>query len=112
MYAIIETGGKQYKVSSGDTIKVDKMAEEAGVAVTLDKVLAVVRDEKDKKNKIGAPYVKGAEVKAEVIGAVKGEKVIVHKQRPRKVYRKTNGHRQQYTALKINEIVIGGKDGA
>ena len=54
MYAIIETGGKQYKVSSGDTIKVDKMAEEAGSAVTLDKVLAVIRDEKDKKNKIGA----------------------------------------------------------
>lgn len=108
MYAIIETGGKQYKVSSGDTIKVDKMAEAVGAAVTLDKVLMVV----DKKSKIGKPYVKGAEVKAEVIGAVKGDKVIVHKQRPRKVYRKTNGHRQQYTALKINEITAGGKDGA
>lgn len=108
MYAIIKTGGKQYKVSSGDTIKVDKLAEEAGSAVTLDKVIAVIRDEKDKKNKIGAPYVKGAEVKAEVIGVVKGEKVIIHKQRPRKVYRKTNGHRQQYTALKINKIVIEG----
>jgi large subunit ribosomal protein L21 len=112
MYAIIETGGKQYKVSSGDTIKVDKMAEAAGAAVSLDKVLVVVRDEEGKKNKIGAPFVKGAEVKAEVIVAVKGDKVIVHKQRPRKVYRKTNGHRQQYTALKINEILIGGKDGA
>jgi large subunit ribosomal protein L21 len=112
MYAIIETGGKQYKVSSGDTIKVDKMAEEAGAAVTLDKVIAVIRDEKNKKDKIGAPFVKGVEVKAVVIGAVKGDKVIVHKQRPRKVYRKTNGHRQQYTALKINEIIVGGKDGA
>ena len=108
MYAIIETGGKQYKVSSGDTIKVDKMAEAAGSVVTLNKVLAVI----DKKSKLGKPYVKGAEVKAEIIGAVKGDKVLVHKQRPRKVYRKTNGHRQQYTALKINEILIGGKDGA
>ncbi|MDI6745420.1 MAG: 50S ribosomal protein L21 [Thermodesulfovibrionales bacterium] len=108
MYAIVETGGKQYKVSSGDTIKVDKLTEEAGSAVTLNKVLAVI----DKKSKLGKPYVKGAEVKAEVIGAVKGDKVIVHKQRPRKVYRKTNGHRQKYTALKINEITVGGKDGA
>jgi large subunit ribosomal protein L21 len=105
MYAIVETGGKQYKVSSGDTMKVDKLTEESGSAVTLDKVLAIIDD---KKSKLGKPYVKGAEVKAEVIGAVKGDKVIVHKQRPRKVYRKTNGHRQQYTALKINEIVIGG----
>jgi large subunit ribosomal protein L21 len=86
-------------------MKVDKLTEESGSAVTLDKVLAIIDD---KKSKLGKPYVKGAEVKAEVIGAVKGDKVIVHKQRPRKVYRKTNGHRQQYTALKINEIVIGG----
>jgi len=108
MYAIVETGRKQYKVSSGDTVRVDRLEGEAGSAVTLDKVLVVV----DKKSKIGKPYVKGAEVKAEVVGAVRGDRIIVHKQRPRKVYRKTNGHRQKYTTIKINEIKVGGKDGA
>ena len=106
MYAIIETGGKQYKVSSGDKINVEKLAAEAGTDVSLDKVLAVVKDKG--KSKIGTPYVKGAEVKAEVVGSGKGKKVIIHKQRPRKVYRKTNGHRQKYTTLKIKEIVVGG----
>lgn len=104
MYAIIETGGKQFKVASGDTIKVEKLAGETGASVTIDKVLAIVSDD---KNKIGNPYVKGAEVKAEVVGSGKGDKVIVHKQRPRKVYRKTNGHRQPYTTLKIKDIVGG-----
>mgnify|MGYP001570009722 CR=1 FL=1 len=105
MYAIIETGGKQFRVASGDSIKVEKLSAEAGSVVTFDKVLAVVKED---KSVTGAPYVKGAEVKAEVIGSFKADKVIVHKQRPRKVYRKTNGHRQQYTALKIKDIVFGG----
>lgn len=105
MYAIIETGGKQYKVIAGGNINVEKLPAETGAAVTLDKVLAIVTDD---KNITGAPYIKGAVVKAEVTGSGKGKKVIIHKQRPRKVYRKTNGHRQQYTALKINEIVFGG----
>lgn len=105
MYAIIETGGKQYKVSSGDNINVEKLAAEAGADVTLNNVLAVVTDE---KNIIGMPYVAGAEIKAEVVGSGKSKKVIIHKQRPRRVYRKTNGHRQQYTTLKIKEIVFGG----
>ncbi len=103
MYAIIETGGKQYRVASGDKIKVEKLTAEAGANVTFDKVLAVVGD----KSSIGEPHVKGARVEAEVVGSGKGEKVIVHKQRPRKVYRKTNGHRQQYTELRIKEIVGG-----
>jgi len=105
MYAIIETGGKQYKVTSGDSISVDKISAGAGSDVTLDKVLVV---SKDAKNTIGTPYISGAEVRAEVVGSGKGKKIIVHKQRPRKVYRKTNGHRQQYTTLKIKDIVFGG----
>jgi len=110
MYAIVETGGKQYKVTSGDVIRVEKLDAETGSEIKLDKVLAVARE--DKKDKIGTPYVKGAAVTAEVLGFGKEEKVLVHKQRPRKVYRKTNGHRQQYTTIKINEIKVGGKDGA
>ncbi len=105
MYAIIETGGRQYRVASGDNVNVEKLTAEAGAVVTLDKVLAVNSDD---KNIFGNPYVKGAIVKAEVVGVVKGDKVIIHKQRPRKVYRKTNGHRQKYTTLKIKEIVVGG----
>ncbi len=105
MYAIIETGGKQYKVIAGGNINVEKLPAETGVAVTLDKVLAIVTDD---KNITGTPYIKGSEVKAEVVGSGKGKKVIIHKQRPRKVYRKTNGHRQQYTTLKIKDIVVGG----
>ncbi len=105
MYAIIETGGKQYKVLAGGNINVEKLPAETGAAVTLDKVLAIVTDD---KNITGTPYIKGAEIKAEVTGSGKGKKVIVHKQRPRKVYRKTNGHRQQYTTLKIKDIVVGG----
>lgn len=105
MYAIIETGGKQYKVSSGDNINVEKLAAEAGSNITLNNVLAVVTDE---KNIIGTPYIAGAEVKTEVVGFGKSKKVIIHKQRPRRVYRKTNGHRQQYTTLNIKEIVFGG----
>ena len=105
MYAIIENGGKQYKVSTGVTIKVEKLAADAGADVTLDKVLMV---KKEDKGVYGAPYVSGAKVIASVEGTGKARKVVVHKQRPRKVYRKTNGHRQLYTTLKIKEIVFGG----
>jgi large subunit ribosomal protein L21 len=105
MYAIIENGGKQYKVSPGATIKVEKLAADAGADVTLDKVLMV---KKEDKGVYGAPYVSGAKVIASVEGTGKARKVVVHKQRPRKVYRKTNGHRQLYTTLKIKEIVFGG----
>jgi large subunit ribosomal protein L21 len=105
MYAIIENGGKQYRVSPGDTIKVEKLSADTGADISLDKVLMV---QKEEKNVYGAPYVSGAKVIASVEGNGKARKVIVHKQRPRKVYRKTNGHRQLYTSLKIKEIVFGG----
>jgi large subunit ribosomal protein L21 len=103
MYAIIETGGKQYKVGPGDIIKVEKLPWEAGADVTLDKVLMVV---KENGSICGAPYISGAKVIASVEGNGKSRKLVVHKQRPRKVYRKTNGHRQMYTALKIKDIVL------
>lgn len=104
MYAIIETGGKQYKVSSGDRLKVDLLPTTSG-DITIDKVLTIVDGE---KSVIGTPYIKGAEVKAEVLGSEKAKKVIIYKQRPRKVYRKLTGHRQQLTVLKIKEIGFGG----
>lgn len=105
MYAIIETGGKQYRVAAGDSIKVEKIEAKQGSAVKFDKVLAVVDEE---KSKIGSPYIKNASVIAEATAFGKGDKVIVHKQRPRKVYRKTNGHRQQFIKLTIKEIKAGG----
>ena len=103
MYAIIENSGRQYRVAPGQTVKVEKLIQEIGADVTLDKVLMV---NKDGKNIYGSPFIHGAKVLASVEGTGKGRKVIVHKQRPRKVYRKTNGHRQQYTALTIKEIIL------
>jgi large subunit ribosomal protein L21 len=103
MYAIIETGGKQYRVAQGETVRVEKLSQETGADITLDKVLMVGKDD---GSIYGAPYIKGARVVASVEGVGKTKKVLVHKQRPRKVYRKTNGHRQSYTALKIKEIIL------
>jgi large subunit ribosomal protein L21 len=109
MYAIVENGGKQYKVSHGETIKVEKLSLEKGSDITLDKVLMV---NKEDKSIYGSPYVNGAKVIASVEGTGKARKVIVYKQRPRRVYRKLRGHRQPYTSLKIKEIVLEDKDGA
>ncbi len=105
MYAIVESGGKQYKVSPGQTVKVERLVAAAGVDVVMDKVLVV---KKEDMTVFGTPYVSGAKVIASVEGEGRAAKVIVHKQRPRKVYRKTNGHRQAYTSLKIKEIVLEG----
>ncbi len=105
MYAIIENGGKQYRVSPGDLVKVEKLSLDTGADVTIDTVLMVNKDE---KSTYGSPYINGAKVTATVEKSGRARKVLVHKQRPRKVYRKTNGHRQSYTSLKIKEIVFGG----
>lgn len=105
MYAIIETGGKQYKVSSGDTIKAQIQPVEDGSSLNLDKVLAVMDGT---KTITGTPYIIGAAVKAEVLSSGKAKKVIVYKQKPRKGYRKLRGHRQPFTLLKITEINAGG----
>lgn len=105
MYAIVENGGKQYKVSPGQIIRVEKLSQETGKDIILDKVLMISKED---RGIYGSPYVDGAKVIALVEGEGKARKVIVHKQRPRKVYRKTNGHRQPYTSLRIKEIVFGG----
>ncbi len=101
MYAIIETGGKQYKVSEGDVIFVEKLDVEAGSAVTIDKVL-VVADGADVK--VGAPYVEGASVSASAVKNGKEKKIIVYKYKAKKGYHKKQGHRQPYTKLEITKI--------
>ena len=100
MYAIIATGGKQYKVAEGDIIKVEKLDVEAGSTYTFNEVLGVC----DSALVVGQPFVEGARVEASVIGDGKGKKVIVYKYKRKTGYHKKNGHRQQYTALKIEKI--------
>ncbi len=100
MYAIIATGGKQYKVAEGDIINVEKLGLEAGQNYTFDQVLAV----NDGTMKVGNPTVANATVSASVVGDVKGKKVIVYKYKRKSGYHKKNGHRQQYTRVKIEKI--------
>ena len=99
MYAIIATGGKQYKVSEGDVIKVEKIDAEAGNTVTFDQVIAV----SDGTLKVGAD-VAGATVSATVMDQGRGKKVIVYKYKSKTGYHKKNGHRQAYTQVKIDKI--------
>ena len=99
MYAIIATGGKQYKVSEGDVIKVEKLNAEAGNVVTFDQVIAVKGDEL----KVGEA-VANATVTATVMDQGKGKKIIVYKYKRKTGYHKKNGHRQAYTAVKIDKI--------
>ncbi len=97
MKAIFETGGKQYYVSEGDKIYVEKLDVEAGSDITFDKVLLV-------DGKAGVPYVEGATVVCNVVKNGRGKKIKVFKYKPKKKYRKTQGHRQPYTALEIKKI--------
>ncbi|MBI5742017.1 MAG: 50S ribosomal protein L21 [Nitrospirae bacterium] len=99
MYAIIETGGKQYRVSQGDILNVEKL-EESG-PVTFDKVLVISDGD---KISVGQPYLASAKVTADVVGTGKGKKVLVFKMKPRKNFRKIRGHRQPYTSVKITGI--------
>ena len=103
MYAIIETGGKQYKVAEGDIIKVEKLAVEACQEYAFDKVLVVA---KDSDVTVGAPYVAGAKVSASVIGDGKEKKVVVYKYKPKKGFHKKKGHRQPFTKLQIQSISL------
>ena len=102
MYAIVKTGGKQYRVSPGDSIDVEKLPFEVGEQIELDKVLLVANGS---GATIGQPLVKGAKVKATVTRQTKGRKLIVYKYRPSKRYRRKKGHRQNYTRLRIDEVV-------
>ena len=100
-YAIIQTGGKQYRVSEGDLLNVEKLDAEAGKETTISEVLLVVNGD---KISLGAPLLSGASVKAEVVEQFKDEKVIAFKFRRRKGYHRTVGHRRQLTKLKITKI--------
>jgi large subunit ribosomal protein L21 len=100
-HAIIETGGKQYRVAEGDVIFVEKLEAEAGQAIKFDKVLAVISEE---GSTFGAPYVAGASVSATVVKQGKGKKIRVYKMKPKKGYRNTKGHRQPYTKVEIGTI--------
>ncbi|MFL0195781.1 50S ribosomal protein L21 [Clostridium sp. WILCCON 0269] len=101
MYAVVATGGKQYKVSEGDIIYVEKLEAEVDSTVELDKVLIVNKDE---GLVVGKPVVEGAKVKAKVLSQGKARKVIVFKYKAKKDYRKKQGHRQPYTKLQIEKI--------
>ncbi len=102
MFAVVEIGGRQYKVTQNAIIDVELLETEAGKSMKFDKVLLV--SENDKDANIGMPYVKGATVEAKVVKHFKGEKIIVFKFTPKKRFKKTQGHRQNYTQLEITAI--------
>ena len=101
MYAVIEACGKQYKVTKGDVVFFEKLDAEEGKKVTFDKVV-LVSDEG--KVEVGAPYVKGIKVEGKVVAHGKGKKIVVFKYKPKKNYRRKQGHRQPYTKVEITEI--------
>jgi len=101
MYAIIETGGKQYKVQEGDVVFIEKLSAEEGEAVVFDKVLAISGED---SFKAGSPVIEGASVNAKVLGHGKDKKIIVFKYKPKKGYRRKQGHRQPYTKVQIEKI--------
>lgn len=101
MYAIIETGGKQYKVENGDVIYIEKLEVEADSTITFDKVIAVGADD---GIKVGAPYVDGASVSAKVLKNGKAKKVVVATYKPKKNEKRKMGHRQPYTKVEISAI--------
>jgi large subunit ribosomal protein L21 len=102
MYAVIKTGGKQYKVAAGEKLKIEQIAATVGQEIVLDQVLAVGSGD---SIKIGAPLVAGASVKATVVAEGRHDKVKIFKMRRRKHYQKRQGHRQNFTEVLINEIV-------
>jgi large subunit ribosomal protein L21 len=103
LHAVIETGGKQYRVAEGDIVFIEKLPVEAAETVTFDRVLAVVGDD---TQAIGAPTVEGATVTAKVVKNGKSKKVIVYKMHPKKNYRRKQGHRQPYTQVQIEKISL------
>ena len=108
MYAIIKTGGKQYRVQQGDELRVEKLDAKEGDKVVFDEVVAVGGD----KLVVGTPFVEGYAVTAEVLTQGKGDKVVIYKYKAKKDYRRKNGHRQPFTLVKITDIGGAGKKAA
>jgi large subunit ribosomal protein L21 len=106
MYAVLKTGGKQYKVAQNDIIIVEKLAAEAGSTIDLDEVLMIGDGE---TASVGNPNLDGAKVTAEVLEQKRGKKVIIFKKKRRQNYRRTRGHRQELTVLRITDIFADGK---
>ncbi len=100
MYAVIRTGGKQYRVSQGDTLRVEKLPGDVGASISFDEVLMIGGE----KVNVGKPLVSGAKVSAQITAQDRAKKIIVFKMRRRKNYRRKNGHRQAYTDVKITGI--------
>jgi large subunit ribosomal protein L21 len=103
MYAIIEAGGKQYRAEEGKRLTVDLLAAEIGEKIVLDKVVLIVDGD---SVTVGTPYIKGASVETTVDDQIKGKKILVFKYKPRINYRKHTGHRQKYTSLLVDSIVM------
>ena len=103
MYAVLETGSKQYRVTAGDTLEIERLAIEAGQPVTFDRVLFI---NNDGKLSVGAPTVANATVVADVVGHIRGEKKLTFKMKRRKGYHKSIGHRQELTVIRIKEIKL------
>ena len=101
MYAIVETGGKQYQVEEGRYVEIELLDAETNSKVVFDKVVMIVNG---KKSKVGQPYVANAKAEGTIVKHDKAKKVIVYKQRPKKGYRVKRGHRQEYTRVMINKI--------
>lgn len=104
MYAVIKTGGKQYRVSSGEQLRIELLPAEVGAAVSFDEVLMVGEGD---QVRVGAPLVSGAKVQATVVSHGRGDKVKIYKLRRRKHFQKSQGHRQSYTEVRIDDIVAG-----
>jgi large subunit ribosomal protein L21 len=107
MYAVISTGGKQYKLNQGDTVDIERIDGEAGEKVTFDRVLCLGEEE---NIEIGTPLLEGARVSATIVEQIKGEKITIFKFKRRKMYRRKKGHRQQYTRVLIDTIEGSGAE--
>jgi large subunit ribosomal protein L21 len=103
MYAVVKTGGKEYRISKGDIIRVEKMEGKSGDQVTLKDILMVSQEG---QAQFGTPYLTNAMITGEIVQEVKGKKVLTYKMKKRKNYRRFKGHRQTYTYLKVNDIAL------
>lgn len=107
MYAVIQTGGKQYRVKEGDLLFVEKLAGERNDQIVFDQVLLISGDDSDPV--FGAPFVENAKVACEIVEQFRGKKILVYKFKRRKKYRRRQGHRQYYTRLRVKQIAPDGK---